>query len=101
MPNRRYFVLPDAEGKDALPHVIEKEGGEHEIPGVEDRLLAEVAHVGVQGLPARGAEDDLGQDEESRQPVFLQELEGVPGADGLEDPRHGGDGYKPRDRQRE
>ena len=88
-------------GKDALPHVIEKEGGEYEIPGMEDRFLAQVAHVGVQGLPARGAENDLGQDEESRQPVFPQELEGVLGADGLEDPRHGGDGRKPRNRQRE
>jgi hypothetical protein len=82
-----------------MPHVIQKDGDKYEVPRMKDWFLAEVAHVGVQGLPARGAENDLGEDKKSRYSVFPQELEGIVRVNGLEDLRHGCNGYQAGDRQ--
>jgi len=86
-------------GKDTLTHVIEKEGGKHEIPGMQNRFFTQVPHIGIQGLAARGAQNDFGKDEEARQTVFRKKFECIVGIDGFQDSRHGNDGGQPRCRQ--
>ncbi|OQC72460.1 MAG: hypothetical protein BWX45_00908 [Deltaproteobacteria bacterium ADurb.Bin002] len=87
------------DGKDALPHVVKEKRAKHKVPGVQDGLSPQMAHVGIQGFAARGAQDDLGKDEKSGQPVFRKKNKSVVGIDGLENARHGGDGNQPRDGQ--
>jgi len=89
------------DGKDALTHVIQEKRGKNKVPGVQDRLSPQMAHVGIQSFAARGAQDDLGEDKKSHQPVFRKKGKSVIGIDGFQNARHGGDGDQPRDGQAE
>ncbi len=87
------------EHEGTLAEIVDDQGDEDEIPGADDRLAPQVPHVGVECFAAGGAEDDLGEDEEAGQAVMQQEVEGIVGADRLDDCRHGDDGDKPGERQ--
>ena len=50
----------------------------HAEPGDPDRPLAEVPHVGVQGLAARDHQHHRSENQESLDPVAQEELHGVP-----------------------
>ena len=75
-----------------LPEIIDGKSDKYEIPGMDDRLTAEVAHVGIQGFPAGCTEDDRGEDEKTCQPVVEQVTDTEQGVECKEDLRGGEEG---------
>ena len=65
--HREHFgVVHMAEDEGALAQVVEDEGRLDEGPGGIDVGLAHMPHVGIEGLRASGAEEDVAQDHEAR-----------------------------------
>src|SRR5438552_369266 len=63
------------EHEGGLTEVVEEERGKHERePADADRLLAEVAHVGVERLAPGEREEDRTEDEEPRERIGEQEI---------------------------
>ena len=67
------------EDERTLAEVVQHQRHEDAGPGPHNRLPAQVAHVGVKSLAARGAQDDLRKDEEARYAVVEKEPDGIPG----------------------
>jgi hypothetical protein len=82
-----------------LPEIVQDQRAEHKIPSADDRLPAQVPHVGIERLSPGRAENHLGQDEEPREAAVEQEPERIGGVDGLDHRRHLGDGGKAGDGQ--
>ena len=70
--------------KGRLPHIAQQKCGKDHAPGRQDGLAPHMPHIGVQGLAARGAQDDLGQHKKSRQTVAQHEVDAIPGVNGLQ-----------------
>jgi hypothetical protein len=67
-----------------LPEVVQDQAGLYEDPGVADVPLAAVPQIGIQGFRTRGAQEHATENIKS----FLvgdQQLDAIPGIEGLED----------------
>ena len=97
-------MLGEFEQESALAKVVENKGREDENkPGNADGPPAEMAHVGVEGLPPRYAEHHGPENHQAVKMVGREEIERIDGVDGQEYMRvadnvvrsKGGDGEKP------
>ena len=77
-----------ADEQGALAHVVERQRRQHEsVPGETDRLLAEVAHVGIERLGAGQRQHDRPHHHEQVPAAHAQEFEGTQRVEGREDRR--------------
>ena len=95
----RVGVVGDDPG--ALAQVVDDEAGLHEGPGGVDVGLAHVTHVGVEGLGAGGAEEDVAQDHDAGgvEVAVEEEREAAHGVERAQDADVADDVHEARDAQ--
>ncbi len=71
-----------------LPEIIHEEGKKDKKPGTDNRFFADVPHVGIQGLTAGGAEDNLGEDHIRGEAIMTEEVDGIQRINRPNDLRH-------------
>ena len=76
-----FFGVRMGDDVGALSQIVDHQCDKDEVPGPDDRFAAQMPHVGIERLAAGGAEDDLGQDEETGQAVIIEKSGGIPGTE--------------------